>query len=222
VLHGVSVVASRGAILAVVGRSGSGKSTLAWHFNRLLEPTRGIVKLDGKDARTIPLPTVRRSVGFTFQRVDLQLFEVTVADDVAFGLVEQGVPRGEAHLRACAMLDALGMPSERCAERRPVTLSAGEQRRVALAGVLVMNPAVLVLDEPTSGLDARGTDALAEQLVRLRDEGRAIVIVTHDLDFARQMADTVLHLDDGRGTSSDAVDEVIGDLVARWACTKAG
>lgn len=216
VLRGVSARVPRGSTLAIVGRSGSGKSTLAWHFNRLLEPASGAIKLDGQDAKTLPLLQVRRRVGLTFQRVDLQLFEVTVADDVAFGLVEQGVPRDEARRRACAMLDALGLPSERYADRRPSTLSVGEQRRVALAGVLVTNPSVVVLDEPTSGLDARGTDALVDQLERLKREGRAIVIVTHDLGFARQMADQVLHLDDGTGSSSDDVDRVIGALVSEW------
>jgi len=216
VLRGVSASVPRGSVLAVVGRSGSGKSTLAWHFNRLLEPDHGIIRLDGQDVRTLALPQLRRRVGLTFQRVDLQLFEITVADDVAFGLIEQGVPRDEALRRACEMLDALGLPSEQYADRRPSTLSVGEQRRAALAGVLVMNPSVLVLDEPTSGLDARGVDALVEQLEGLRDEGHTIVIVTHDVGFAREIGDSVLHLDDGEGTSSTDVDGVIAALIGAW------
>jgi len=216
VLHGASAAVPPGAILAIVGRSGSGKTTLAWHFNRLLEPSRGRILLRGRDVRDLPAADVRRQVGLTFQRADLQLFEITVLDDVAFGLLQRGVARAEAQAAAKAALDELGLPSDGYANRRPATLSVGEQRRVALAGVLVLDPAVLVLDEPTSGLDARGVEALLDQLERVRSAGRAIIVVTHDLEFAAQVADLVLCMKDGRGTASDRVAETLDALIRAW------
>ena len=221
VLRGVSAHAPRGMVLAIVGKSGSGKSTLAWHFNRLLEPATGVIRLDGSDVRTMPLAKVRREVGLTFQRVDLQLFEATVADDVAFGLLQQGVSHEESRARAAETLESLGLPFEEYAARRPVTLSAGEQRRVALAGVLVMNPAVLVLDEPTSGLDAHGVDALVAHIEALRDAGHALVVVTHDLEFAAQVADLVLPVEEGRGTVSAEVEQTLAGLIEAWTGKKA-
>ena len=181
VLHNVSASIHSATVLAIVGLSGSGKSTLAWHLNRLLEPTSGNVFLNGQDIAQIPRAELSRQVGLTFQQVDLQLFEATVGDDIAFGLRQQGIPESDCRRRLTTTMDALGLPFEHYAHRSPVTLSVGEQRRVALAGVLVTGPKVLVLDEATSGLDAAGVDALVDQINAadgLVWPGRAVV--THD------------------------------------------
>lgn len=216
VLHGMSVAVRTGEILAVIGRSGSGKTTFAWHLNRLLEPARGRVLLDGQDISLSPIVDVRRQVGLTFQRVDLQLFEPTVEEDVAFGLVQRGVPREVALERSRAALRELGLDPDRYATRRPVTLSVGEQRRVALAGVIVLDPRVVVFDEPTSGLDGRGVISLTNQVMGLVKSDRAVVIVTHDLDFARSVAHRVLVVEDGRGLVHEDVAETLDRLETEW------
>jgi len=216
VLRGVSAAMPKGSVLAIVGRSGSGKSTLAWHFNGLLKPDTGEVLLDGTDIQSMPQADVCRRVGMTFQRVDLQLFEMTVADDVAFGLVQRDVPDVESRERTRSALESLGMSFEKYADRSPMALSTGEQRRVALAGALVTAPDVLVLDEPTSGLDARGVDMLIGQIESLRTSDRTLIVVTHDLTFAREIADTVLHMDEGKGAVCGSVDSVIDTLEHEW------
>jgi energy-coupling factor transport system ATP-binding protein len=217
VLEGVSATVRAGSVLAVVGRSGSGKSTLAWHLNRLLEPSDGMIALMGDDIAQMPHIEVCRRVGMTFQRVDLQLFEMTVADDVAFGLVQQDISEAESRIRAAMAVEALGLSFEDYADRSPMSLSTGEKRRIALAGALVVDPDVLVLDEPTSGLDASGIDALVEQIRTLRDGGRTLIVVTHDLELAGEIADTVLHIEDGTGEASGAVDEVLAALLDEWS-----
>ena len=217
VLTGVNAEIARGRVTAIIGRSGSGKTTFAWHLNRLLEPSDGHINIDGRPARDIPLVDVRRKVGITFQRVDLQLFEPTVIEDVAFGLLQRGTTQSEAHVHAKEALAEVGLDPERYANRRPMSLSVGEQRRVALAGVLALGTEVLVLDEPTSGLDAHGVEQLGEQLRRLVDAGRSVVIVTHDLDFARAIADRVLVFEEGSATQSDDVNATLNQLEEAWS-----
>jgi energy-coupling factor transporter ATP-binding protein EcfA2 len=217
VLHGIGARFDGGHIVAIIGPSGSGKTTLAWHLNRLLDPDEGSVLFHGEDIANMTASDVRRQIGFTFQRVDLQLFGATVLEDIAFGPVTRGVNSAEADELARASLSAVGLNPKQYASRRPVTLSAGEQRRVALAGVLISDPAVIVMDEPTAGLDARGVDMLAGILDDLRSQGRAIAVVTHDLRFARTVADSVLHVNDGRGEQSDDVSGVIDRLMKQWS-----
>ena len=217
VLLGITAGIEPGRVLAVVGLSGGGKTTFAWHLNRLLEPSSGVVMLSGRDARDMPVSDVRRGVGLTFQRVDLQLFEASALADVAFGPLQTGHTREQAFSLAEACLREVGLDPDDYGARRPVTLSAGEQRRVALAGVLATEPTTLVLDEPTSGLDARGVDLLAGVLRAQTSAGRAVVAVTHDLDFARVIADRVLVVDAGRGELSDDVAGTLNRLEREWA-----
>jgi energy-coupling factor transporter ATP-binding protein EcfA2 len=216
VLHGISADIPAGTVFGIVGRSGSGKTTLAWHLNRLLSPSEGRVLLDGRDIADLQAMDVHRRVGLTFQRVDLQLFEPTVIEDVAFGPLQKGISPDDARSAASDALRRLDLDPDRYGQRRPGTLSVGEQRRVALAGVLALEPEVLVLDEPTSGLDARGVDSLSKLIRELADAGRTIAIVTHDLDFARVVADRVLHVEDGLGIVSDDVIELLDQLEANW------
>jgi len=132
-------------------------------------------------------------------------------------LLQRGTTQSEAHVHAKEALAEVGLDPERYANRRPMSLSVGEQRRVALAGVLALGTEVLVLDEPTSGLDARGVEQLGEQLRRLVDAGRSVVIVTHDLDFARAIADRVLVFEEGRATQSDDVNATLNQLEEAWS-----
>lgn len=217
VLTGVNATIPRGRVTAIVGKSGSGKTTFAWHLNRLLEPNNGHILIDGQPARDVPVVDVRRKVGITFQRVDLQLFEPTVISDVAFGLLQRNVPHDDALQRAREALTRVGLDPVRYENRRPMSLSVGEQRRVALAGVLALDAEVLVFDEPTSGLDARGVEQLGEQLQKLIEAGQSVVIVTHDLEFARTHADSLLVFDDGHATQTDDVDTMLDQLEELWS-----
>jgi energy-coupling factor transport system ATP-binding protein len=208
ILRNLTFRGDNGRIVAVVGRSGSGKTTLAFHLNRLLEPAAGKVLIAERDATDMPIHEVRRTVGMTFQRVDLQLFGATVIEDVAFGLIQRDIPEREARDRSIAAMRQVGIDPELFAERSPSTLSTGEKRRAALAGVLVMDPAVIVFDEPTSGLDAAGVDSLEDTLSALRTAGKALIVITHDLDFARDIADSVLVMDAGSGVQTENIEAI--------------
>ncbi|HOM56725.1 MAG TPA: energy-coupling factor transporter ATPase [Candidatus Latescibacteria bacterium] len=215
VLKDVTFQALRGSVLAIVGKSGSGKTTLAYHFNRLLEPTSGEVRIGERPAHSIALHELRRIVGLTFQRVDLQLFEASVLDDVAFGLVQRGMERAEAYRRARLFLHRMGLDPDSFGNRAPGTLSTGEKRRVALAGVLVSEPEVIVLDEPTSGLDAASVEQLSEIVSELANQGKTLLIITHDLNFAARTADGVILVDEGRAEVLEGTDR-LGELAATW------
>ncbi len=187
-----------GAVLALVGTNGSGKTTLAQHFNALLSPSRGRALLDGCDIGSQPPTRVRQRVGLTFQFPELQLFAESVADDVAFGPRNLGfAPERVGCLvaRALAMVD---MPLEEFGPRQPLSLSGSERRRVALAGVLAMDPETLVLDEPTAGLDPQTTASLCQLFAELGGQGRTLVLISHDMELVGRLATHVVVLCQGR------------------------
>ena len=187
-----------GSVLALVGINGAGKTTLAQHFNALLKPSRGRVLLDGRDIDSQPPARVRQRVGLAFQFPELQLFAETVAEDVAFGPRNLGfAPERIDSLvaRALAMID---MPLVEFGPRQPLSLSGGERRRVALAGVLAMDPEVLVLDEPTASLDPHTTASLCRLFVELSNQGRTLVLISHDMELIGHLATHVVVLRQGR------------------------
>ena len=196
----ISIEIQRGSILALVGPSGSGKTTLAQHFNALLEPSSGRVFFDETDVWSAGLDKVevRRRVGFAFQFPELQLFDETVLSDVAFGPTNLGFSEDEANRAAENALDSVGLPASVFGERSPFSLSGGEMRRVALAGILAMAPEVLVLDEPTAGLDPQGTDQICKILVELRERGHTVVLIAHDMDLVTRLADEMILLNHSR------------------------
>lgn len=195
-LKGVSLSVEPGEVLCVLGGTGSGKSTLVQHLNLLLEPTQGLVLVDGADARALPRAELRRRVGLVFQFPETALFAPTVLEDVAFAPRRMGLPEDEVGERVREVLGVLGIAHIKT--RAPVTLSGGEARRVAIAGVLAMGPEVLVLDEPTAGLDPASRGDLLALFRGLRDAGTTVVLVSHDLDEVAEIADRVCVLEDGR------------------------
>lgn len=214
--------------VGIIGPTGSGKSTLVQHFNGLLRPTSGRVLVDGLDlwetdrddpvrgrrgrGRRSELRSIRQKVGLVFQFAEHQLFEETVFDDVAFGPRNLGLDESEVRERVAGALAAVGFDPEEAkalGQRSPFTLSGGQMRRVAVAGVLAMRPATLVLDEPTAGLDPRGRVGLLDALTRLhRETGLTLVVVSHNMEDLARLVDRVVVLDRGRVVEDDGVREV--------------
>lgn len=199
-LRGVTLRIAAGEIVGIIGPTGSGKSTLIQHFNGLLRPTSGIVRIAGEDlwAPRTDQRRARQRVGLVFQFPEYQLFEDTVRRDVAYGPRNLGLPEPEIKDRVDEALRAVGLDPTRFGDRSPFSLSGGEMRRAALAGVLAMRPQVLVLDEPTAGLDPRGKDALLDRVAVLHRQGLTIVLVTHSMDEVARLARRVVVMDAGR------------------------
>ncbi len=199
-IKGISLGIRYNEILSIVGPTGCGKSTLIQHLNGILKPSSGKVSIDGQDIweRNVDLKKIRQKVGLVFQYPEHQLFEETVFDDVAFGPRNLGVSEGEVHQSVKAALLFLDLPFERIKERSPFSLSGGEMRRVALAGVLAMKPKVLVLDEPTAGLDPLGKKKLLNKIRELQKEhGTTIVLVSHAVEEIAEISHRIVVLKEG-------------------------
>jgi len=197
----VTLRIQEGEFIALIGPTGSGKSTLVQHFNALLKPTTGRVRVGGRDLSDpkTDLHAIRHEVGLLFQYAEYQLFEETVDRDVAFGPRNMGLPEAEVRDRVRQALEAVGLDPVVFGPRSPFTLSGGEMRRVATAGVLAMTPRVLVLDEPAAGLDPRGrTDILGEIRSLHARGGITVVLITHSMEEAAALAARVVVMDEGR------------------------
>ncbi|MBR2829232.1 MAG: energy-coupling factor transporter ATPase [Solobacterium sp.] len=201
-LEDVSLELAEGKITAIIGQTGSGKSTLVQHLNALLLPSAGKVKILDRviEAGTQPkqLKSLRGQVGLVFQFPEYQLFEETVLKDIAFGPKNFGISEEEATKKARAAMAMVGLDAA-YEERSPLELSGGQKRRVAIAGILAMDPAVLVLDEPTAGLDPQGTEQMMSLFHRLnRESGKTILIVTHDMEQVYRYCDEVVVMEQGK------------------------
>ncbi len=191
-LRGASCRIVHGEAVGVVGANGAGKSTLLLHFNALLLPQRGTVRIGDLPVTPATRAQMHRTVGYVFQDADDQLFMPTVLDDVAFGPLNLGLPAEQASARALAALRTVG--AEHLAARAPYRLSGGEKRAVAIAGVLAMAPSILVLDEPSAGLDPAARRRLIELL---RAFSHTRIIATHDLDLVLDVCSRVLVMHEG-------------------------
>ena len=197
----VSLTIADGEFLAVVGHTGSGKSTLVQHLNGLLKPTSGQVLIDGEDlnGEGVNRRAVRQKVGLVFQYPEYQLFEETVAKDIAFGPKNQGLSPEEIDRRVRRAMAHVQLDYDRYADRSPFELSGGQMRRVAIAGVLAMEPKVLILDEPTAGLDPRGRDRILGMIRDLHAEGGVtVVMVSHSMDDVARLATRMVVMSRGR------------------------
>ncbi|MBO5572329.1 MAG: energy-coupling factor transporter ATPase [Ruminococcus sp.] len=190
----VSLKIEEGQMVGVMGHTGSGKSTLIQHFNGLLRPTSGKVLLDGKDiwADKNKIRDVRFQVGLVFQYPEYQIFEETVYKDIAFGPKNMGLDEAEIKRRVLETAHDIGL-SEALMERSPFELSGGQKRRVAIAGVMAMEPKVLILDEPTAGLDPAGRDKILEHIKAYHQRTKnTILIVSHSMEDIATFADKIL------------------------------
>ena len=195
----VSLSVERGDFIGVIGHTGSGKSTLVQHLNGLLRPTSGQVLLEGKDIWEEPkkIRAVRFQVGMVFQYPEHQLFETDVITDVCFGPKNQGLTPEECREQAEKSLRHVGIPEE-LYEKSPFDLSGGQKRRVAIAGVLAMNPDVLILDEPTAGLDPKGRDEILDRIEYLHDtRGITIILVSHSMEDIAKYVERIIVMNHG-------------------------
>jgi energy-coupling factor transporter ATP-binding protein EcfA2 len=197
-LADVSLRLERGRSTALLGPTGSGKSTLLFLLRGLLDPDAGEVRIDGLSPAAAGFAAIQRSVGVVFQQAERQLFAISAREDVAFGPRQLGWSAGDVSAAVTEALDMVGLPENRFGERHPYSLSGGEQRRLALAGVLAMRPRALLLDEPFVGLDPGARRDLAATIQRLHDGGRTILLATHDVDQAWALCEERVILADGR------------------------
>ena len=200
----------KGELVGVMGHTGSGKSTLIQHFNGLLKGTSGTVLLDGKDIweKKSEIRKVRFRVGVCFQYPEYQLFEDTVYKDIAFGPSNMGLSHEETDKRIREVISYVGL-DESYLEKSPFDLSGGEKRRVAIAGIMAMEPEILVLDEPCAGLDPKGRDTVLKMIKDYREKtGSTVLVVSHSMEDISKIATKVLVMNESRLAYYDTVDEV--------------
>lgn len=210
-LYDVNIEIEDGSLVALIGHTGSGKSTLIQHFNALVKPTSGKIIINGIDV-TAPkanLRLVRKTVGLVFQYPEHQLFEETVYKDIAFGPKNMGFSDEEIDKRVRESAALVGL-KEKHLTRSPFDLSGGQKRRVAIAGVLAMNPKVLILDEPTAGLDPKGRDEILATIKKLHEENKEMIIifVSHSMEDVAKTAERVIVMNDGHVEMQGTVAEV--------------
>ena len=200
-LDDVSFRIEDGEFIGIIGHTGSGKSTLVQHLNGLLKPSSGQVLIDGEDlnGEHVNRRALRQRIGLVFQYPEYQLFEETVAKDIAFGPKNQGLSAEETDERVRYAMNCVHLDYQKYAERSPFELSGGQMRRVAIAGVLAMRPSVLILDEPTAGLDPRGRDKILSMLEELHAREKVtILMVSHSMDDMARLATRLIVMSEGK------------------------
>ena len=207
-----------GEFVCVVGHTGSGKSTLVQHLNGLLKPTAGKVLVDGEDmnGEGVDKRRIRQKVGLVFQYPEYQLFEETVAKDIAFGPKNQGLSAEEIDRRVRRAMAHVHLDYDTYAERSPFELSGGQMRRVAIAGVLAMEPKVLILDEPTAGHDPMGRDSILGMIQELhREGGVTVIMVSHSMDDCARLATRMIVMSKGQLVATDTPRNIFkqGDMM---------
>lgn len=214
-LDNVNLEIEDGEFLAVIGHTGSGKSTLIQHLNGLLKPASGRIYVDGTDItdKDTKLVDIRKKVGLVFQYPEYQLFEETIAKDIAYGPSNLGLNEDEILRRVKKSMEMVGLNYEEYKDISPFELSGGQKRRVAIAGVIAMEPKVLILDEPTAGLDPAGRDDILEQIKLLHEKyNMTIILVSHSMEDVGKLAEKIIVMNDGhvelQGKPKDVFKEI--------------
>lgn len=214
-LDNVNLLIEDGEFLALIGHTGSGKSTLIQHLNGLLEPTSGRILVDDIDItnKEAKLTEIRKKIGLVFQYPEYQLFEETIEKDIAFGPNNLGLSSEEVSRRVKKSMEMVGLDYETYKDVSPFDLSGGQKRRVAIAGIIAMEPKVLILDEPTAGLDPKGRDDILEQIKLLHEKYKmTIVLVSHSMEDVGKLAQRIVVMNKGKvellGKPSEVFKEV--------------
>lgn len=198
-LHDIILHIPKGQFVGLIGHTGSGKSTLIQHFNGLMKPTAGDIYINGKNIYTkdVQLKDIRQQVGLVFQYPEYQLFEMSIYKDVSFGPSNMGLSSNEVDERVRKALTMVNI-GEDMFEKSPFELSGGQKRRVAIAGVLAMNPEILILDEPTAGLDPRGRTEILDQIQMMHQMlGITVILVSHSMEDVARYVDRLLVMENG-------------------------
>ena len=211
----ISIEINQGEFVALIGHTGSGKSTLIQHINGLLKPTLGRILIDDIDItkKNVKLTSIRKKVGLVFQYPEYQLFEETIEKDIAFGPQNLGLDNDEINGRVRRAMKIVGLDYEEYKDKSPFEISGGQKRRVAIAGVVAMEPNVLILDEPTAGLDPKGRDDILGKIVELyKENDMTIVLVSHSMEDVAKVANRVIVMDSGKcildGTPKEIFKEI--------------
>ncbi|MBU3146454.1 energy-coupling factor transporter ATPase [Clostridium sp. CF012] len=197
----VSLEIKQGEFVALIGHTGSGKSTLIQHINGLLKPTSGSLYIDDIDitVKKAKLTNIRKKVGLVFQYPEYQLFEETIEKDIAFGPQNLGLDNDEINKRVRRAMRIVGLDYEQYKDKSPFEISGGQKRRVAIAGVVAMEPKVLILDEPTAGLDPKGRDDILSKIVELyKENDMTIILVSHSMEDVAKVANRIVVMDSGK------------------------
>lgn len=215
-LKDINITIEDGSFIGIIGHTGSGKSTLIQHLNGLLTPTSGTVLVDGKnifESKKTEMIQLRHHIGLVFQYPEHQLFEETVQKDVAFGPKNQGLSEDEIDLRVRQSIKMVGLDFDVIKDKSPFELSGGQMRRVAIAGVLAMEPSVLILDEPTAGLDPRGREEILAQIKELhRQKQITVILVSHSMEDIGKMVDKILVMNEGEVVFFDTPNHVFTEI----------
>lgn len=198
-LSDINLHITKGEFVGLIGHTGSGKSTLIQHFNGLMKPTSGQVYINNKNihSQEVSLKEIRQQVGLVFQYPEYQLFEMSIYKDVAFGPQNMGLSKEEVKQRAYQALNMVGI-GEEMFEKSPFELSGGQKRRVAIAGVLAMNPEILILDEPTAGLDPKGRTEILDQIQAMHKQlGITVILVSHSMEDVARYVDRLVVMKKG-------------------------
>lgn len=211
-LKNINIEIEKGEKVAIIGPNGAGKSTLFSHFNGLTEPTSGCVKIEGKPIsfEKDELLKVRQKVGIVFQDPNDQLFAPTVKEDIAFGPMNLGLSYDEVEKRVEDALKMVGM--ENYEDKTPHHLSGGQQKRIAIAGIIAMKPELMILDEPTAGLDPDGVEKVLNIMNQLNEEGMTLIISSHDIDIISKYADKIFVLYNGEIIESGNKNKIFSDM----------
>ncbi|MFB3889521.1 MAG: energy-coupling factor ABC transporter ATP-binding protein [Candidatus Bathyarchaeia archaeon] len=208
-LKGVSLTVKDGEFVAIMGQNGAGKTTLVKHFNGLLKPSAGSVRVDGVETAKSSVAALARNVGFVFQNPDHQLFSESVEDEIAFALKNFGYEKDVIEKRVAWAVNLLGLSQYR--KTSPFMLSGGERKRVALASVLAWDPRILILDEPTIGQDHQQKENLRQFIMQMQTQGKTIVIVTHDVEFVAECNPRVVLMREGKIIADGQGNDILTD-----------
>lgn len=222
-ISGINLTIGEGEFVAIIGHTGSGKSTLIQHMNGLISPSAGQVQVDGVDinAKSKEAKPARQKVGMVFQYPEQQLFEETIYEDIAFGPKNLGVNQSQIEERVRKAMDFVGLNYKTFKDRSPFHLSGGQMRRVAIAGVIALEPKYLALDEPSAGLDPRGRDEIFAQIVKLyQNTGITVILISHNMEDVAKMAERVIVMNHGQITIDGNVRDIF--LSGREVLLKAG
>lgn len=200
-IDNITIEIKQGEFVALIGHTGSGKSTLIQHINGLLKPTSGRILIEDIDItkKNVKLTNIRKKVGLVFQYPEYQLFEETIEKDIAFGPQNLGLDNDEINKRVQRAMKIVGLDYEEYKDKSPFEISGGQKRRVAIAGVVAMEPSVLILDEPTAGLDPKGRDDILNKILELyKEKNITIILVSHSMEDVAKVANRIIVMDNGK------------------------